>query len=290
MNQIKLPDSANAAPKTPVLPDDLQAASQAVMAALAQKRAQRQAAWAMGEVPKIEALGVPAIQPELPASGRETAVSEMGAVPEIARATSDSAREIPTLTDMVDSPYEAVITPEIRARVEAMRTVIDQFLPELQTNTVPLTADEIVESVANMQAQEADWEKLRISEIRIPRQEVSLWGGLLKMLNQGTTERASHRQFEKGDIYELRIPKFKFFHITRIRQSEKDGLTCAVVQSQIRGMDQTYTIEVLVRLPVQEGGTLEIYRNRPDGIVLINKWKVEQVFLRKNPDERKKKG
>ncbi|MDD2745200.1 MAG: hypothetical protein PHU93_01560 [Candidatus Gracilibacteria bacterium] len=144
-----------------------------------------------------------------------------------------------------------------------------------------ITEDAVLKSVAIIQTQEEMWDSLKINQISIPLTEVSLWSSFFKIFTKLGTERYLNHPFEKGDTFELKIPGFHMFHMTRIRKSEKESLTFCVVQSKLHPNDSTYIFEVLVKLPIREGGMLEIYRNRVNGPEQINSWKISEILLKR---------
>lgn len=115
-----------------------------------------------------------------------------------------------------------------------------------------LKVDDVIKSIALMQNHEERWDTLKISEISVPRVEVSLWSSFMKFFNPSNTDRALDTVFEKGDIYDLKIREFELFQLAKIRKSEKDSLTFCVIKSKLAGKDQVYFFQVLVKLPIRE--------------------------------------
>lgn len=152
----------------------------------------------------------------------------------------------------VADPQVVPVSPKAIQYTSTQRNNVRALLKNDTELPPHITEEAILESVAIMQTQEEQWDKLKINQISIPLTEVSLWSSFFKIFTKLSTERYLNHPFEKGDTFELKIAGFHMFHMTRIRKSEKESLTFCVVQSKLHPQDITYIFEVLVKLPIRE--------------------------------------
>lgn len=194
--------------------------------------------------------------------------------------TIESRSATPVKTKEI-TPSTLTITPKAIEFAQKQTENVRQLLKDTAVFSSEIAEEAILESIAIIQTQEEQWDKLKINQITIPKTEVSLWSSFFKIFTNLSAEKYNNRPFEKGDTFELKIAGFHMFHITRIRMKQKDSLTFCVIQSKRNLNDETYIFELLVRLPIRVGGMLEVYRNRTNEPVLINSWKIEEVLLRR---------
>ena len=131
-----------------------------------------------------------------------------------------------------------------------------------------------------MHTYESPWEVTQLYQV------ILLWttpvqiGFFKKFFSRNTKKHPTHT-LEMWDAYELKIPGFQLFHILKIHPTKQEFLRRCTIQNKLGPTDSTYILEVLVKFPLQEGGILEIYHDGARGPKLINRWKIDEIFLRR---------
>lgn len=281
-------------PESPQVPAALVIAADHLRADLMKMRAQRQVGNTLQKstiaqwIPPSDAKELVDFENTIPMCTADMAyemdldfTSGPSALPHYEVETPESKPATPVKTETI-TPSILSITPKAIELAQQQTENVRQLLKDTTVFSAEITEEAILESVAIMQTQEEQWDKLKINQITIPKTEVSLWSSFFKIFTHLSTEKYINRPFEKGDTFELKIAEFHLFHITRIRMKQKDSLTFCVVQSKRKPTDETYIFELLVKLPIRAGGMLEVYRNRTNEPELINSWKIEEV-LHKRP-------
>lgn len=92
----------------------------------------------------------------------------------------------------------------------------------------PETKKQIMDNIAH---QEANWESLHPADIKIDKEEVSMWGGFMggakksDFIGQKVLE-----TLESGEIVDLTINGFESFRIVKIRAKNKDTHAMSVIE------------------------------------------------------------